>query len=342
MSELRVGINGLGRIGRALFKIIDQKSNIKVVSVNDIDPNIKNHAYLLNYDSIYGRTLNKIKADDNNLIYEDELISFSSKNKIDDVSWVDNSVDVVIDSSGIFQNVIDARKIISSKLKKVIITHSPKSGIDKTIIFGANEKTYKKDKHNIISSSICDANACAPVINLLEKEIGITDGFITTLHPWLGYQNLLDGNLKSVSSPGHFWTDFALGRSTMDSLIPKNTTLMPAIKKALPKFDKSVHAMSFRVPTAIVSASDMTLTLDKNVSENNIQELFLSLANEYPDVISLNNSSLVSIDFKGIDQSCIIDLRWLKIYNKRKVKLVIWYDNEWGYSQRIVDILKII
>ena len=205
---------------------------------------------------------------------------------------------------------------------------------------GANEKSYNSSKHHVISSSICDANACAPVISILEKEFGILDGFITTLHPWLGYQNLSDGNLKSVSSPGHYWSDFSLGRATMDSLIPKNTTLMPAINAALPDFNKEVHAMSFRVPTAIVSASDMTLTLEKNIQKSDIMRLFNNLAMMYPDVVLINDEPLVSIDFKGIRQSCVIDFRWLKVFNGNKVKIIIWYDNECGYSNRALDVAR--
>jgi len=231
--------------------------------------------------------------------------------------------------------------LVGKSVKKIIITHSPKDHIDQTLIIGANEDSYISDEHNVISASICDANACAPVLNLINNEIGIKDGFITTLHPWLGYQNLTDGSLKSISSPGHYWTDFALGRASNDSLIPKPTTLMSAINAALPNFNSEIHAMSFRVPTAIVSASDITLTINKAIQKDHLIESFLDLQKKYPRVIAINQESLVSIDFKGINQSCVIDLRWLKIYND-KIKLILWYDNELGYSNRVVDVAKLI
>jgi glyceraldehyde 3-phosphate dehydrogenase len=343
MKQINIGINGFGRIGRAIYRILQNNSNLKVVAVNDIDPLIGNHAYLINYDTIYGQLSNKVKVNRQNniLISNSDKVVFFSEQKIEDVPWDNSGVDVVIDSSGIYSNVEGAHRIINSIVKKVIITHSPKDSIDQTIIIAANEKKYSKNKHHVISSSICDANACAPILKLLDEHFGIEDGFVTTLHPWLGYQNLVDGSLKSVSSPGHYWKDFALGRASQDSLIPKKTTLMPAIKMALPGMKQDINAMSFRVPTAIVSASDMTLTLRKNINEKDLLEKFNELAICYPEVVLLNEESLVSIDFKGISQSCVIDLRWLNIYGLNKLKLVIWYDNEWGYANRVIDVAKL-
>ncbi len=340
---LKLGINGFGRIGRAIFKILENDKEIRVVAVNDIDPHIANHVYLLNYDTIYGRLQKKIKVDqENNFIDSNSnKISFHSEENIRDVLWDESEADIIIDSSGIFNNVIESHKIINRNIQKVIITHSPKESIDQTIIIAANEDRYLNDKHHVISSSICDANACAPVLKLLDKHFGIEDGFITTLHPWLGYQNLVDGSLKSVSSPGHYWKDFALGRASQDSLIPKKTTLMPAIQMALPEMQHDINAMSFRTPTAIVSASDMTLSLKSDINEIDLFEKLNSLSQRYPEAVMLNEESLVSIDFKGISQSCVIDLRWLKVYGNNKLKLVVWYDNEWGYANRVVDVARL-
>jgi len=337
---IKIGINGFGRIGRAIFRVLQKKDNMRVVAINDIDPLIENHAYLVNYDTIYGQLEEKIIVDSSKNIFLNDAheISFFSENKIHHVPWSDANTDLVIESSGIYENVVNAHKIIKKEVKKVIVTHSPSDFIDQTIIMAANEDAYLPHKHNVLSSSICDANACAPVMKVLDDELGLLDGFITTLHPWLGYQNLVDSSLKSVSSPGHYWKDFALGRSSVDSLIPKQTTLMPAIKKALPELDQNIQAMSFRVPTSIVSASDMTLTLKNSTSENNLITFFKDLEKRFPNVILTNEESLVSIDFKGISQSCIVDLRWLKLINKNKIKIVLWYDNEWGYSNRAVDV----
>jgi len=341
---LKIGINGLGRIGRAIFRILQNEEEFEIVAINDIDPLIENHAYLLNYDSIYGSLTNKVKVNNQ----KDSLLSnrretlFYSESKIEKVPWYSNNIDYVIDSSGIYTNVVGAHKLIQSGIKKVIVTHTPKDSIDQTIIIGANEKVYDPYKHHVISSSICDANACAPVLKTLSDQVGIIDGFITTLHPWLGYQNLLDGNLQSVISPGHYWKDFALGRASTESLIPKPTTLMPAINKALPDLNLNIEAMSFRIPTSIVSASDIVLTLKRRISENDLMEIFYNLSKKYPDVVLINEEPLVSIDFKGIKQSCVIDIRWIKLINEQKMKLVLWYDNEWSYSQRVVDLAKLL
>jgi len=339
----KIGINGFGRIGRAVFRIIQSDKNLRIVAINDIDPLVENHAYLANYDSIYGSLTNKVKIGNNNSLLANMYeIPFYSEPNIKKVPWLDHDIDIVIDSSGLYANVVEAHALIKLGIKKVIVTHSPKDSIDQTIIIGANEKMYDPQKHHVVSASICDANACAPVLKILDKEIGIEDGFITTLHPWLGYQNLVDGSLQSVSSPGHYWNDFALGRASLDSLIPKNTTLIPAMLKALPEMNQNIHAMSFRVPTAIVSASDINLTLNKNIKDGDLIELFAELVSKYPHVVSTNEESLVSIDFKGIDQSCVIDIRWLKVVNNNKMKIVLWYDNEWGYSKRVVDVVDLV
>lgn len=339
---IRVAINGFGRIGRSVFRILQSKPNFQIVAINDIDPLIENHAYLINYDSLYGKLTDKVKVSNNNFLLPDSnRVAFYSEKNIEDVPWDNDGVDIIIDASGLYSNVVGSHKITNSMIKKVVVTHSPKDSIDQTVIIAANEDNYISDKHHVVSSSICDANACAPVLKLLNDQIGINDGFITTLHPWLGYQNLVDASLKSVSSPGHYWKDFALGRASSDSLIPKNTTLMPAIKKALPELNQEIHAMSFRVPTAIVSASDLTLDLKKTIIESDLIEIFNKVAKKYPEVILINSESLVSIDFKGIPQSCVIDLRWIKIINDRKLKIVLWYDNEWGYSNRVVDVAQL-
>tara|TARA_B100000579_G_scaffold79047_1_gene61389 strand:- start:438 stop:1472 length:1035 start_codon:yes stop_codon:yes gene_type:complete len=340
---IKIGINGFGRIGRAIFRINYENPLFEITTVNDIDPLIENHVYLANYDSIYGSLKNKLTVSDNkkNIINGDKSIAFYSKEYIDEIPWKKNGVDIVIDSTGIHDNVVKSRKLIKEGIKKVVITHSPSTSVDHTIIIGANENSYIASKHNIISSSICDANACAPVLKILNEEFSIIDGFITTMHPWLGYQNLLDGSLRSVSNPGHFWSDFALGRSSTDSLIPKPTSLVRALQKVLTISKNDIFAMSVRVPTNIVSASDMVLSFKKKISHKLINDVLSELECKYPDVVKLNRESLVSIDYKGIKQSCVIDLQWLEVINN-KLKLVLWYDNEWGYSNRVIDLVKLI
>ncbi len=193
---IHVGINGFGRIGRAVTKIISRSKNIKVSVINEIDDDINNLYYLLKYDSIYGKFDQKVKVDNKKKIIsigKNKIKIFSKKN-IDDVNWKNFKLDLVIDATGVEKNIINAKKIINNKLSKVIITHSPDKYVDTTIILGVNEKSYSFKKHNIISSSICDATALGPVLSELEKVYGIEKGFVTTLHPRLSYQNILDGS----------------------------------------------------------------------------------------------------------------------------------------------------
>ncbi|MBI4432071.1 MAG: aldehyde dehydrogenase [Candidatus Omnitrophica bacterium] len=339
---IRVGLNGFGRIGRVLFRINQKEKSFRIVAVNDLDPNVENHAYLLKYDSIHGRFKGKVAAANGNMAMtvDGQKVSFHSEQDIARVPWKKYGVDVVVDASGVYQNVLSGRKLLKDQAaRKVIITHSPKNGVDFTLIFGVNEKQYNSAKHHVVSASICDVNAAAPVLKILDEAYGIDHGYITTLHPWLSYQNLLDGSVRSVSSPGHFWQDFALGRASSYSLIPKETTVGQALGRVLPNLNEKLNVISFRVPTGAVSASDLTLTLAKPVTAKRINELFKRHARTNRRIIGYQEESLVSVDFLGIDQSLVVDGRWTRANSKNNVKLVLWYDNEWGYSRRVADLI---
>ena len=211
---IRVGINGFGRIGQAIFKIISNQNNILVTHINDINPSIENLAYLLKYDSIYGQFYSEeIKVTENLLKFKDNLIKVTNLKDIDQVDWDNSEVDMVIDSSEVVSNYELAKNLLSTKIKKVIITHSTNIA-DKTIIFGVNEQKYNSKSDNVISSSICDANAIAPVLNLINEFNNIKSGGVTTLHPWLGYQNLSDGPCRSLHILEKF-VNFSLGRELL-------------------------------------------------------------------------------------------------------------------------------
>ncbi len=342
---MRVGINGFGRIGRSIFRINEKNPGFKVVAINDIDPNVGNHAYLLKYDTIYGKFEGHVSSNNGNMqmVVEDKAIQFYDKEKINEVPWEKHNIDIVIDSSGIYANVLLCKHIIAKgKVKKCIITHSPKDGVDHTVIFGVNESTYDSTIHNIVSTSICDSNASGPILKLLDDEFVIDYGYITTLHPWLSYQNLVDGSLRSVSSPGHFWKNYSLGRASTDSLIPKPTTLVGALNKVIPEISGNLDAISFRIPTSIVSSSDLTITLRKAITINDLNDLFKRKSIENDSFIGYQDDQLVSIDFKGISESVFVDGRWTRVLKDKTVKLVLWYDNEWGYSHRVCDMVNLM
>lgn len=342
---LRVAINGFGRIGRAIFRINQERQAFQVVAINDIDPNIRNHAYLMQFDSTYGRFDGRIRVDDSNsLIYVNEqLIRFYSNHDISKIPWNNDNVDVVIDSSGSRGNLMVSHEMIEKGLiRNIVVTNAPKTTIDRTIVFGVNESDFNSQTDKVLASSICDVNALAPVLKILDERYGICEGFITILHPWLSYQNLLDGLASSVSSSVHPWDDFSLARGSTQSLIPKNTTLVPALEEVIPSISPCLEAMSFRVPTAIVSAADVTIRLNHATQIQELFDLFQNKALNSNNLFGFADSQQVSIDFSRTNQSVHVDPRWIRVSPENTVKLVLWYDNEWGYGNRVVDLVQLI
>ena len=340
--QIRVGINGFGRIGRVLTRILHQKKNFKIVAINEIDDDVKNLAYLLKYDSHYGKFEEKVSATKNNIIINKNKIKIYNFNKIHEVPWKKNNIDIVIDASGTATNVKLANKTINSGIKKIIITHSPDKNIDFTMIMGVNEKDYNYEQHNIVSSSICDASALAPVINAVENFWGIESGFITTLHSRLSYQNLLDGSVRSISSPGHKWNDYSLGRNSMASLIPKKTTAIKAVCKTIPHLKDRLSGLSYRIPTAIVCGSDITIKLKKNTDLKKVKDFFKLFEKRNKKIFEYQTEQLVSIDHLKTTKSVILDSNYLDIINGNLLKMIVWYDNEWGYANRVINILEYI
>ena len=336
---LKVGINGFGRIGRAIFRINLSEKAFEVVMINDINPDNGNIGYTLKYDSTYGKLNNKVKSSKTGLEIDGAFIEVTHKSSIDEVNWKKNKVDIVIDSSGVVENIKKARNL--KGISKCIVTHSPDmSLVDKTIILGVNEKEINDDDF-VLASSICDANAFAPVANLLNKKFGIEHGFVTTLHPWLNYQNLLDGPSKSFAYPDKIHHEYALGRASPNALIPKPTSCIDATCKVLPDLVGKISSHSFRVPTSIVSSAVPSLKLKEKATKDQILELFKEAEASQSFPIFHNTSKpLISTDFIGSSYSVVIDNRWTSL-NHNYLKLVLWYDNEWGYSSRVVDLVRI-
>jgi glyceraldehyde 3-phosphate dehydrogenase len=338
---INIGINGYGRIGRVIHRIADLHSNLNVVAINEVNPDINNIAYLANYDSTYGRRELFLNVNNNTLICDNICISVSHETNISKVPWGDLGVNIVIDSSGILEN-LKSSLLLKGQVDNVIVTNSPSDElVDKTVIYGVNEHEIDKKNDFLVSSSICDAIAFAPLAKLIDKEFQIEQGFLTTLHPWLGYQNLLDGPSKSYAQPGKIYDDYVLGRSSTMTLIPKNTSAISATCKVLPQLKNKFLAMSYRVPTSIVSSADATLKVRKKVTLDNLVELLLESERQNPKIIHNNHDALVSTDFIKTDLSVVVDHRFLKVENGF-IKMLSWYDNEWGYSSRVIDLLNYI
>jgi len=339
---IRIGINGFGRIGRALTRILLNSSDIQLVVINELDDDIANLAYLLKYDTLYGRLGMNVNIDKHSLVINNKFIPVFSAKKITDVDWINFNIDVLIEASGVGANVELAHELISKKIVPKVVVTNASTKVDKTIIIGVNEFEYEPFNHHVISSSICDANAVAPLINLVDKNWGIEAVFFTTLHPWLSYQNLLDGPVSSILSPGHSWRDYSLGRASVSNLIPKDTTAAVATSIVLPHLSGVMEALSFRVPTHIVSASDLSMKLKKHTTISEVNKRFEEFAEKYPHIFSLEKEALVSSDYTGAQQSCIVDARRTRVIDGDFLKMVTWYDNEWGYSNRVLDVARLV
>jgi glyceraldehyde 3-phosphate dehydrogenase len=339
---IRVGLNGFGRIGRVVTRILAEHPDIQLVVVNELDTDVANFAYLLKYDSLYGRFAQPVEVAGNRALrIGDGQVDFVSYNDIRDVGWNSYGVDVVIEATGVNANGLGAHELTrSGAVPKVVVTNAHRE-VDATVIMGVNDDRYDPAKHHVISSSICDANAVAPLLHHLDKRWGIEAAYITTLHPWLSYQNLLDGPISSVASPGHSWRDYSLGRASVMNLIPKDTTAAWATIAVLPALAGRVEAISFRVPTHLVSASDVSIKLKAGTSVPEINAHFNDLSRRYPRVLGFEMDHLVSSDYMRTTQSCIVDGRRTRVLNDSFVKMVTWYDNEWGYGNRVVDVVRL-
>lgn len=340
---IRIGLNGFGRIGRALTRIVLQSPDLEVAVVNELDPDLENLAYLLKYDSTYGRLDTPLQVLPTRELLVDNRppLRFYASEDPSGVPWDKHGVDVLVDATGVSRNVHKDRELIGRQVGKVVVTHAH-DAVDATVIFGVNEADYDPTAHHVVSSSICDANALAPVLSELNRTWGIEQCFVTTLHPWLPYQNLVDGPVSSVANPGHYWRDYSLGRASTFSLIPKDTTAAQATLKVLPELKDKLDAISFRVPTSIVSASDVTAVLRERASAAEVNERFRMVARQRPQLLGFEEEPVVSIDYAGTTQSGIVDGRRTKVLNGTLLKLVIWYDNEWAYSSRVADVVRLL
>ncbi|MFC1747416.1 type I glyceraldehyde-3-phosphate dehydrogenase [Pseudomonadota bacterium] len=333
----KLAINGFGRIGRTIAKINCLQQHFDLVAINDIDPYIENMAYLFKYDSTYGKFEGDVVSDNDSIVINGQTAKYLCNSDIADVDWAGLGVDVIIDSSGVAHNVLSARQVAEvGSVDKIVVTHSS-DNVDREVILGVNEHELRSDDR-VLSNSICDANAIAHVMRWLDEEYGIETGSVTTLHPWLSYQNLTDGPAISQSQPGVVWKDFALGRASTDSLIPKNTTAMTAVEKVLPQLKGKVMSFSYRVPTDIVASSDITLKLKGDVNQSSLYSFLKEKVDASP-YVRMNTESLVSLDYEKDSHSAILDGQWIKAENGL-VKVVLWYDNEWGYSARALDLAR--
>lgn len=340
MSNLaiKVGINGLGRIGRSILRQLWERHTHVCSHINDINGDVENIAYLILHDSVYGRFPGHVEVTgDRQITLQGDSrhwdILVSNHEVINDVDW--SGTKCVIECSGREGNAQAAREIKADELSHVIVTHTFE-GADFTLVFGVNEGFFDPTHHRIISSSICDASAIAPVLKTISDRCGLSQCFVTTLHPWLSYQNLVDGPVHSEAYRQRTYRYYPLGRASIGALIPKPTTVGGVLESLIPALKGRIIALSYRVPTAVVASADISLVTSVPTNAGSVNALLASLDE---CLIRRSQEMLVSVDYERENASAVIDMRWLEVRDEHFIKLVLWYDNEWGYSARVVDIL---
>ena len=343
IKKLRIGLNGLGRIGRHIFKMCVDDPLIELVGINEINPDLNNWAYTLNYDSIYGPSKYKTEVFDKKLICNNQEIFTCIEQNIIKVPWKEWDVDYIVDSSGILENTIKSKQILNKNSNiRIIFTNSPEN-VDFTMVLGVNEHEFKIKDHFLIASSICDATAIAPISKIIDEHYKIKLGYITTLHPWLSYQNLMDGPSSSWSVPGEVYHHYALGRSSIGNMIPKPTSAVDAVFKVLPNITRNIGSFSYRTPTQIIGSADISFLVEKKANKKDILNVFENFerSQSFP-ILKISESPLVSMDYIGEKYSAIVDTRWIDIINSELIKIVLWYDNEYGYCCNVINQVKYI
>lgn len=323
MKKIRVAINGFGRIGRLVLRaaLESGRRDLEFVAVNDISP-IEQNVYLLQYDSVHGKLSMPVTQKDDYILVDNQKIKCLSERDPSKLPWKKLKIDIVMECTGLFTSADKARVHLDNGAKRVLIS-APSVGADKTIVFGVNEKTLKS-KDLIVSNASCTTNCLAPVLNILDKKFGIKSGWMTTVHAYTGDQQLLDKNHK----------DFRRARAANLSMVPTSTGAAKSIGLVLPKLAGKMDGISVRVPTPDVSLIELVLNMNKKVSAESVNKAFM--ANQSM-ILGCCEKPLVSIDFTHDSHSAIVDTALTKVVDGNILHLSAWYDNEWGFSNRMCD-----
>jgi glyceraldehyde 3-phosphate dehydrogenase len=325
---VRVGINGFGRIGRNIMRAAMGNSGIDFVAVNDLT-DAKTLAHLLKYDSVLGNLTADVKPSADGITVNKEEFKVLSVKDPAQLPWKDLGVDVVFESTGIFATREGASKHMAAGAKKVIIT-APAKGPDITLLMGVNEQTYDAAKHHIISNASCTTNCLAPIAKVIHAKFGIRKAWMTTIHSYTNDQNLLDLPHK----------DLRRARAAALSMIPTTTGAATAVGEVLPELKGKIDGFAMRVPTPNVSVVDLNALVDKKTTAEEVNAALREAANgPLKGILAYSDEELVSIDFKGNPNSSIVDAPYTKVMDGDFVKVLSWYDNEWGYSNRCIDLL---
>jgi glyceraldehyde 3-phosphate dehydrogenase len=327
--KTRLAINGFGRIGRNAFKVAFERSDIEIVAINDLT-DTKTLAHLLKHDSNYGTYQYEVGHDDTGIIVNDKHIAVLAEMDPAKLPWGDNKIDVVIESTGFFVDPEKAKAHIVAGAKKVIISAPAKGEGATTIVLGVNEDKLD-GASDIISNASCTTNCITPVAAVIENNFGIEKAMMTTIHSYTASQKLQDAPAK----------DLREARSAAENIVPTTTGASIAAGQALPALQGIFGGLSVRVPTPVVSLSDFVILTKRSVSVEEVNEVFKKAAKEpyYQGILEVTDEELVSSDFIGNSHSCIVDLKLTAVVGGTMLKVVAWYDNEWGYSNRLVEVV---
>lgn len=327
--KTRVAINGFGRIGRNAFKIAFERSDIEIVAINDLT-STDTLAYLLKHDSSYGNYEHKVGHDEHHLIIDGEKITVTAEKDPTLLPWEKLKVDVVIESTGRFTKLEDASMHIKAGAKKVVISGPSKSdGVD-TLVIGANEDKLPHAT-DVISNASCTTNSIAAVMAIMDEKFGVEKAMLTTVHSYTASQVLQDGPAK----------DMRESRAAAENIVPTTTGAAIAVTLTVPQLKDKFDGMSIRVPSPVVSLSDVTMILKKNTTKEAINEVFKKAIKEpyFQGILDVSEEPLVSKDYVGNSHSGIIDALLTNVVGGNLAKVVVWYDNEWGYSNRLVELV---
>ncbi len=328
-TSTKIAINGFGRIGRNAFKIAQKRDDIEIVAINDLT-DTATLAYLLKYDSNYGIYDQEVTSDGENLVVGGKTIKVLAEKDPAALPWKDLGVDLVIESTGFFTEIEGASKHIEAGAKRVVISGPTKSeGID-TIVLGANDESVEGSSE-VISNASCTTNSLGAVMAVLEAEFGIEKSMLTTVHSYTASQALQDAPKK----------DLREGRNASENIVPTSTGAAVAVTKVLPQLKGKFDGISMRVPTSVVSISDVTALLSRDVTVDEINDAFKKAAKQpyYQGILGVSEEPLVSRDYIGNSHSGTVDLALTRVVGGNLVKICAWYDNEWGYSTRLVELV---
>jgi len=329
---IKIGINGLGRIGRMVIRSLEENKNkdIKIVHVNN-RTNSENSSLLLKYDSVHGKFNADIDFDKKNLIINNKKIHFSQETELNKINWKKNNVDIVLECTGKYNSKNQSMTHIKNGAKKVIVS-APCKNADRTVVYGINHKSIKKNDL-IISAASCTTNCLAPVAFVINENFKIEKGFMTTIHSYTTDQRLLDNSHK----------DPRRARSAAQSIVPTSTGASKAIGEIIPELKGKLEGLAMRVPTANVSLVEFVFNSKEKLSVKKINDSFIKASkNKLKNVLSVTNEKLVSIDFNHNPNSAIVDLSLTAVVGDQMGKISAWYDNEWGFASRMNDLTKYI